>query len=175
MQEHANHEGGAGSYGSVRESLSQDNLPDTVLALTHPSGLIADPRLTPAEKRSVLAAWISDARAVEGRPALRQWYNGAIARIDDLSDALKALDDQDTSSRHLNFLQAPRPPEPRRRRLRPFWPPRADRRRDWSPDDDDDPPPCPVSTGGPNNRPVSGGQNAEVPPGWLQQLSTALP
>lgn len=163
MQEHA-------EYGET----VFDTLPDTISAFTHPAALIAAPCLTPAEKRSVIAAWISDARAVEGRPELRQWLNGAIARADDLQDALNELDDQDPSSRHAKLLQAQRPPEPRRRRLSAFWRPRLDRRRGWS-RDDDDPPPCPVSAGRPNNRPLPGGQNAEVPPGWLEQVSTALP
>ncbi len=36
---------------------------------THPDDVTSDPKLTTAEKRAVLASWISDARAVEDAPS----------------------------------------------------------------------------------------------------------
>jgi hypothetical protein len=37
----------------------------------HPSGVVNDPDLTLNEKRAILAAWASDACAVEAAPAFR--------------------------------------------------------------------------------------------------------
>lgn len=41
-------------------------------SFSHPSDVLADPSLTPIEKRCILAAWASDAFAVEEKPWLRQ-------------------------------------------------------------------------------------------------------
>jgi hypothetical protein len=55
-----------------------ENLPDvhanSLLALTFgdPAQVLADRLLSPDEKRCILAAWASDAFAVEDRPWLRQ-------------------------------------------------------------------------------------------------------
>ena len=38
----------------------------------HPSEVLANPDLTVAERRAILASWASDARAVEDAPQLRQ-------------------------------------------------------------------------------------------------------
>ena len=40
-------------------------------ALGHPSDILDHPELTRDEKRTILAAWASDARAVEDAPSLR--------------------------------------------------------------------------------------------------------
>ena len=44
---------------------------------THLSDVTNDTKLTTEKKRAVLASWISDARAVENAPSLRQLDSGA--------------------------------------------------------------------------------------------------
>jgi len=65
--------------------------PGTVYA--HPRDVVADPTLTLAEKRALLASWASDASAIASCPALRA-PNGlkAPVHIDEILDALCALD-----------------------------------------------------------------------------------
>jgi hypothetical protein len=59
---------------------------------THPRDATTDPKLTTAEKRAVLASWISDARAVENAPSLRQLDSGAVVEVDAILQALVLLD-----------------------------------------------------------------------------------
>ena len=60
-----------------------------------PIEVLADPDLNPDEKREILAAWASDACAVEVSPALRRAPGSAwIVRIDEILEALRALDKQ---------------------------------------------------------------------------------
>ncbi len=100
--------------------------------------VIRHPRMTPAEKREVLARWASDAHAVEDAPALRRLGDGSVVALDDILQALKALDAEE------GCAPDERPawrPHPRRRggllsRLR------VARRR---PEGDDDPSPCPAA------------------------------
>ena len=49
---------------------------------SHPSDVTSDPKLTTAEKRPILASWISDARAVENAPSLRRLESGAVVEVD---------------------------------------------------------------------------------------------
>jgi hypothetical protein len=65
-------------------------------SFTHPSDVLADLSLTPAKKRCILAAWASDAFAVEGKPWLRQiaGHKDPIPLAEILS-ALRRLDDDD--------------------------------------------------------------------------------
>lgn len=48
--------------------------------------------MTVDEKRSLLASWASDARAVPDHPALRRLDDGRIVEIDEILDELKRLD-----------------------------------------------------------------------------------
>ncbi len=64
-----------------------------------PEDVLSSPRLTTDEKREIFARWASDAHAVENAPALRQLDNGAIVNVDDVLDALRALDAGDESVR----------------------------------------------------------------------------
>jgi hypothetical protein len=65
-------------------------------AFSHPSEVLADPVLSTAEKRCVLAAWASDAFAVEGCPWLRQLPGGAEPiPVGDILAALRRLDHDD--------------------------------------------------------------------------------
>jgi hypothetical protein len=51
-------------------------------------GFTGDPKLTTAEKKAVLASWISDARAVENAPSLRRLDSGAVVEVDAILHAL---------------------------------------------------------------------------------------
>jgi hypothetical protein len=55
---------------------------------THPDDVASDPELTFAEKRAVLASWISDSRAVENAPPLRRLDSGAVVEVDVILRAL---------------------------------------------------------------------------------------
>lgn len=59
----------------------------------HPSAVLAASTMSGSEKRALLAAWASDACAVEGRPALR-WLPGTPepVAVDDILGCLQALD-----------------------------------------------------------------------------------
>lgn len=69
-------------------------------AFSHPSEVLADPSLTPTKKRCILAAWASDAFAVEGKPWLRR-ITGHKAPIPlaEILSALRRLDDDDDPPR----------------------------------------------------------------------------
>lgn len=66
----------------------------------HPSEVLADAMLSPLEKRCVLAAWASDAFAVENQPGLRL-LPGSLEPVplSDILAALRALDDDDPPPR----------------------------------------------------------------------------
>ena len=65
--------------------------PGTVFS--HPRDVVADPKLSLAEKRAILASWASDASAIASCPALRA-PDGleAPVHIDEILEALQALD-----------------------------------------------------------------------------------
>lgn len=60
--------------------------------LLHPSDVVDCEDLSAAEKRAILASWASDERAVEDAPALRRLESGAIVSVDEILQALKAID-----------------------------------------------------------------------------------
>ncbi|WP_461319543.1 hypothetical protein [Bradyrhizobium barranii] len=60
--------------------------PGTVFS--HPREVVADPNLSLAEKRAILASWASDASAIASCPALRS----PLVHIDEILEALRALD-----------------------------------------------------------------------------------
>lgn len=64
-------------------------------AFAHPLDVVNDPDLTTYEKRAILAAWASDACAVDSCPSARQ-LPGAKGPVtfDDVMDALKLLDQE---------------------------------------------------------------------------------
>lgn len=82
----------------------------------HPQQVLRDEDLTVNEKRTILAAWASDACAVEAEPALRAAPSGRPVLIDDVLDALRALD-RETRPDGLASVQAYRRLA-RRRRMR---------------------------------------------------------
>jgi hypothetical protein len=63
---------------------------------SHPSEVLSNRLLSTAEKRCVLAAWASDAFAVEGHPWLRQLPGAPDAvPVSEILAALRNLDDDD--------------------------------------------------------------------------------
>jgi hypothetical protein len=77
-------------FPSTRSSA----VPYEAAIYTHPSDVTTDPKLTTAEKKAVLASWISDARAVENAPSLRRLDSGAVVEVDSILQALVLLDQQ---------------------------------------------------------------------------------
>jgi hypothetical protein len=75
-------------FQSTRSSATPYRVP----LYTHPRDVTTDPKLTAAEKRAVLASWISDARAVEDAPSLRQLDSGVVVEVDAILQALVLLD-----------------------------------------------------------------------------------
>lgn len=109
---------------------------------TRADEVLGDPFLSQAEKRAILASWISDARAFENASALRQLDNGALVRLDDVLQALKSLDHESSGGERPEILKSTPPRMRRKRVLFPRWMGKANRRKD----DDDDPPPCPAAS-----------------------------
>lgn len=113
---------------------------DKATMFNHPDDVLGDPDLTIAEKRIVLASWVSDANAVPHLPAMRQLPNGTVVKAEDILHALKTLDARDDTgsidpSRALSW----RAPFERRR----GWVFKNAKRRGRG-SDDDDPPPTPA-------------------------------
>ena len=108
-----------------------------VRLLGHPVDVMNHPGLTTAEKREVLAAWASDAHAVVDAPGLRQLDSGAVVGVDEVLDALRALDAPGAG--HAETGPTPRVAR-RRRPARPRILVSLSRK-----DDDDDPPPSPAA------------------------------
>ena len=83
----------------MRTTPAHDNLVDFNALLhpgtvfSHPRDVVADPKLSLAEKRAILASWASDASAIASCPALRA-PDGLKApiHIDQILEALQALD-----------------------------------------------------------------------------------
>ncbi len=70
----------------------------SLLAATfsHPDEVLSHPVLSAAQKRCVLAAWASDAFAVEGQPWFRQLPGSPDAvPLKNILSALRRLDDED--------------------------------------------------------------------------------
>ncbi|WP_020187073.1 hypothetical protein [Methylopila sp. 73B] len=113
------------------EQVRRPTAPDHSL-FAHPDEVIDDPRLTPGEKRAILAAWASDRHALEEAPGLRQLESGAIVPLEAIRAALRALDAAETPRRYVQRAA------PRRFRIRR---PRGGLRSALNRQPDDDPPP----------------------------------
>lgn len=72
--------------------LDVDALLHPANAFSHPVDVVRDRDLTLNEKRAILAAWASDACAIEAAPELRVNGAGNLVRFDDIMDALRLLD-----------------------------------------------------------------------------------
>src|ERR1700733_4944760 len=130
---------------SLFQSTRSSAAPYAATIYTHPSDVTSDPKLTTAEKKAVLASWISDARAVENAPSLRRLDSGAVVEVDSILQALVLLDQQTPDCRengrrlHLSG---------RSRSVISRWMKRVSPSR-GSNDNDDDPPPAPAGFGMP--------------------------
>jgi hypothetical protein len=89
------------SDSAARTELDIDALLHPARAFAHPMDVVRDVDLTLNEKRAILASWASDACAVEAAPELRTTASGSVVRWDDIMDALRLLDRQDTLGRPL--------------------------------------------------------------------------
>jgi len=65
---------------------------DRCAAFAHPRDVVHDPDLTVNEKRAILASRASDACAVEAAPTLRCTLGVAAVSVDEILEALRALD-----------------------------------------------------------------------------------
>jgi hypothetical protein len=74
-----------------------DELLHPARAFAHPQDLVKDPDLTRNEKRAILASWASDACAVEAAPALRAPPGVGVVTVDEVLEALCALDKEDAA------------------------------------------------------------------------------
>lgn len=110
---------------------------------THPDEVTGDPKLTTAEKRVVLASWVSDARAIENAPSLRRLDSGAVVDVDTIMQALALLDKRAPDRRDDS---EPLPPSRRTHSVILRWLSRGGP-SNGSNDDDDDPPPAPTGFG----------------------------
>jgi hypothetical protein len=125
---------------------------------THPTDVTSDPKLTTAEKRAVLASWVSDARAVENAPSLRRLDSGAVVEVDAILQALARLDEL-APERREDCKQLP--PWGRRRSVISRWFRRVGPPNRANDNDDDDPPPAPAGFGIPfRPKPLSPAQGA---------------
>jgi hypothetical protein len=129
-----------------RNSLSHSEihqvLPMAFPLLTAPEDVVCDASLTLAEKRSILASWASDSRAVTDDPTLRRLDNGAVVRVGDVLRALRSLDDAESRDGPHNTINFSRSFSRRKYSGFTRWLRELPRHR--RSDDDDDPPPCPV-------------------------------
>jgi hypothetical protein len=81
--------------------LDLDALLHPANAFSHPTEVVRDRDLTLNEKRAILAAWASDACAIEAAPELRVNGAGNMVRFDDIMDALRMLD-RDAAKANIN-------------------------------------------------------------------------
>jgi len=58
----------------------------------HPDQVVSAAGLTRSQKRMLLASWASDRRTVENAPSLRRLDSGDVVSIDDILEAMTALD-----------------------------------------------------------------------------------
>ncbi len=130
-----------------KPELSNRAVVERACIFSHPDDVVADATLSVAEKRALLARWLSDANALTFAPALRQAESGAIVSVDAIMQALKALDHNARSDDgRPNFWRRKRG-NGRRLRLGRGLP--SHRK------DDDDPPPAPAAAPVPRHNPPS--------------------
>jgi hypothetical protein len=74
--------------------LADDVTDGDLIGYSRPADIVEDVALPVSRRRELLAYWASDIHAVTGAPALRSYAFGVAVPIDEILDALKALDDQ---------------------------------------------------------------------------------
>ncbi|MBS0536601.1 MAG: hypothetical protein JSR72_21315 [Proteobacteria bacterium] len=103
------------SSGSPNQPFDLDMLLHPANAFAHPADVVRDGDMSLNEKRAILAAWASDACAVEAAPELRVNGGGHAVRFDDIMDALRELDRQ-AADAHVDVEALRRASRRRRRR-----------------------------------------------------------
>lgn len=126
--------------------------------LAHAADVLNDRMLSMEQKRSTLAAWLSDAHAVPDAPRWRQLENGAFVDSYELWAALRMLDEMEEGARS-SGLRASSSPFDRRKRQEKRLGTFVRRNRN---DDEDDPPPSPVAVGRPTPPPIDRNMGAEL-------------
>jgi hypothetical protein len=101
MEKHRNKLNDANSATHADSKLDIDALLHPANAFSHPIDVVRDRDLTLNEKRALLAAWASDACAIEAAPELRINGTGNVVRFDDIMDALRLLD-REAAKAHVN-------------------------------------------------------------------------
>lgn len=145
---------------NVTDMQHSREIPEGVLTwhttFASPGEIVENELLSSTEKREVLADWASDARACADDLTVRKHDSGAVASLNDILEALRAIDRQQSppTPRRLSSLL------PRRSKLLMGEYIRVKRRRPR--DDDDDPPPVPARARPP--RPPIDGADAIRPP-----------
>ena len=87
------------SLAPKTSDLSLDRLLAPARYFKHPMDVLSEATLDLQEKRAILSSWASDACAVESIPALRQPPGEQPVPFDQILDALRQLD-IDESTRH---------------------------------------------------------------------------
>jgi len=128
--------------------------------LATPAEVMANTMLNIAEKRALIASWVSDANAVDSQPTLRRLPNGDTIEVDELIGALTRLDEEarrpaETVDHQIAWRTAF---DRQLRRLTHPWRPR----RRASGRDDHDLPPCAAAAIPPRPAPGHGGGEAQV-------------
>jgi hypothetical protein len=101
MEKHRNKRDDANSATDAESKFDIDALLHPANAFSHPIDVVRDRDLTLNEKRALLAAWASDACAIEAAPELRINGAGNVVRFDDIMDALRLLD-REAARAHVN-------------------------------------------------------------------------
>ncbi len=104
------------SVTQADSELDIDALLHPATAFSHPIDVVRDRDMTLNEKRAILAAWASDACAIEAAPELRINGAGNVVRFDDIMDALRLLD-REAAKAHVDVETL--------RRARRRWRPRT--------------------------------------------------
>jgi hypothetical protein len=92
MEKHARNSKRTISVTDGDGKFDLDTLLHPANAFSHPAEVVRDRDMTLNEKRAILAAWASDACAIEAAPELRINGAGNVVRFDDIMDALRLLD-----------------------------------------------------------------------------------
>jgi hypothetical protein len=109
--------------------------------------VLNDARLNSSEKRAILSSWVSDAHAVVDQPALRRLDDGRVIAVDDILDALKAIDGEGGPRMRIGAASHRlRTVSRRGAKVGARWLSLMSRRKN---SDDDDPPPSPAANASP--------------------------
>jgi|SRR6185437_5467731 len=75
-----------------KDTFEVEKLLNPERSYNHPNEVVRDVGLSLNERRAILAAWASDACAIQAGPEPRQQGNGSPVSFDDIMDALRLLD-----------------------------------------------------------------------------------